>query len=186
MKTLLGSIAAWVLAIPFVALFLVFTAGPVLASLGMSFTDMRSTDTRTPFAVAFVGFFPRQIESALRHFRGAIVIRVFGLARGTSYSALLREHLPLSTRIKRGLYEEGVWTDSAFMRYADIGGLTWKGNDTLVIASRLKATARRLNVPGMHLGEVRQFLREKIGAHDIEMDAGPGIHLGTRDTRESV
>ena len=28
--------------------------------------------------------------------------------------------------------------------------------------------------------------REKIGAHDIEMDAGPGIHLGTRDTRESV
>jgi multiple sugar transport system permease protein len=50
------AIAAWVLAIPFVALFLVFTAGPVLASLGMSFTDMRSTDTRTPFAVAFVGF----------------------------------------------------------------------------------------------------------------------------------
>jgi len=34
--------------------------------------------------------------------------------------------------------------------------------------------------------QYRQFLREKIGAHDIEMDAGPGIHLGTRDTRESV
>jgi hypothetical protein len=43
-----------------------------------------------------------------------------------------------------------------------------------------------LNVPGIHIGEVRHFLREKIGAHDIEMDAGPGIHLGTRDTRESV
>ena len=43
------------LALPFMALFLVFTAGPVLASLGMSFTDMRSTDVRTPFGVNFVG-----------------------------------------------------------------------------------------------------------------------------------
>jgi len=49
------AIAAWVLALPFVALFLVFTAGPVLASLGMSFTDMRSTDIRSPLAVDFVG-----------------------------------------------------------------------------------------------------------------------------------
>jgi multiple sugar transport system permease protein len=49
------AIAAWVLALPFVVLFLVFTAGPVLASLGMSFTDMRSVDVRTPLAVQFVG-----------------------------------------------------------------------------------------------------------------------------------
>ena len=50
------AVAAWVLALPFMALFLVFTAGPVLASLGMSFTDMRSTDVRTPFGVNVVGF----------------------------------------------------------------------------------------------------------------------------------
>ena len=49
------AVAAWALALPFVALFLVFTAGPVLASLGMSFTDMRSTDVRNPLAVQFVG-----------------------------------------------------------------------------------------------------------------------------------
>jgi multiple sugar transport system permease protein len=49
------AVAAWVLALPFVALFLVFTAGPVLASLGMSFTDITRADIRTPFAVAFVG-----------------------------------------------------------------------------------------------------------------------------------
>ncbi|WP_307827870.1 sugar ABC transporter permease [Nocardioides sp. SYSU D00038] len=49
------AIAAWVLALPFVVLFLVFTAGPVLASLGMSFTDLRSTDVRDPFAVEVVG-----------------------------------------------------------------------------------------------------------------------------------
>jgi len=49
------AVAAWVLALPFVVLFLVFTAGPVLASLGMSFTDFRRADIRNPLAVEFVG-----------------------------------------------------------------------------------------------------------------------------------
>ena len=49
------AVAAWVLALPFMTLFVVFTAGPVLASLGMSFTDIRSSDMRSPFAVGFVG-----------------------------------------------------------------------------------------------------------------------------------
>jgi multiple sugar transport system permease protein len=49
------AIAAWVLALPFMALFLAFTAGPVLASLGMSFTDITRADVRTPFAVTFIG-----------------------------------------------------------------------------------------------------------------------------------
>jgi len=49
------AVAAWVLALPFVLLFLVFTAGPVLASLGMSFTDFRRADIRSPLAVEFAG-----------------------------------------------------------------------------------------------------------------------------------
>ena len=49
------AVAAWVLALPFVLLFVVFSLGPVLASLGMSFTDMRRTDIRDPFAVNPVG-----------------------------------------------------------------------------------------------------------------------------------
>ena len=32
-----------------------FTAGPVLAAFGMSFTDIRSTDLRSPLAVGVVG-----------------------------------------------------------------------------------------------------------------------------------
>ncbi|MDR7252637.1 multiple sugar transport system permease protein [Nocardioides sp. BE266] len=49
------AVAAWMLALPFVLLFVVFSLGPVLASLGMSFTDMRRTDIRNPFAVEPVG-----------------------------------------------------------------------------------------------------------------------------------
>jgi hypothetical protein len=110
---------------------------------------------------------------------------VFGEAMMFLYYGYL---LPLSTRISRGLYADGVWTDSGFMAYADIGGLTWKEGaaGTLVLASRLRAFARTLTVPGTSLGEVRRLLREKIGEHTIELDSGPGLHLGSRDTRESV
>ena len=116
-----------------------------------------------------------------------VVIRpltsVFGITMMFIYYGYL---LPLSTRIRRGIYEDGIWTDSGFMRYVDIGGLTWKNTDTLVLASRRKTLARRLLVPGGHLGEVRHLLREKIASHAIEFDEGAGLHLGTRDTRESV
>ncbi|MEE1652068.1 sugar ABC transporter permease [Brachybacterium sp. J144] len=47
--------AGLLLALPFVILFLTFTAWPVLQSMIMSFTDMRITDIRSPFAVEFVG-----------------------------------------------------------------------------------------------------------------------------------
>lgn len=43
------------------------------------------------FDVAIVGFFPTQIKSAVRHFKGAIVLRVFGLSKGYSYSQLFYE-----------------------------------------------------------------------------------------------
>lgn len=48
--------AAWLLALPFVVLFLIFTAWPVLQSVFMSMTDTSRRDLRTPFAVEFVGF----------------------------------------------------------------------------------------------------------------------------------
>lgn len=47
--------AAWVLALPFVVLFAVFTAWPLLQSLFMSFTDTKFRDLRTPFAVNIIG-----------------------------------------------------------------------------------------------------------------------------------
>ena len=48
-------VAGYLFALPFLALFLVFTIGPVIASFLMSFTDLRSSDVRNPLAVALVG-----------------------------------------------------------------------------------------------------------------------------------
>jgi multiple sugar transport system permease protein len=49
------ALIGWSFALPFVALFTVFMAGPILASFLTSFTDMRVTDIRTPSEVDFVG-----------------------------------------------------------------------------------------------------------------------------------
>ena len=50
------NLVGWSFALPFVLLFVVFMAGPILVSLITSFTDLRSTDIRSPFGVNFVGF----------------------------------------------------------------------------------------------------------------------------------
>jgi hypothetical protein len=112
--------------------------------------------------------------------------RAFGVLMMFVYYGYM---LPLSTRIARGLYADGVWTDTGFMPYRHIGGFSWReeGDRTvLLVISRLKMLSRRLDVPGPFLGQVRRLLRDKISSHAIEMDSGPGLHLGDRDARDSV
>jgi hypothetical protein len=97
--------------------------------------------------------------------------------------------LPLTTRIARGFYTDGIWSDTGFMPYTQIGGLSWQQQgeaSTLIVISRLQTLARRLEVPGQRLGEVRHLLREKIADHAIAFDGGPGLHLGGRDARDDV
>jgi multiple sugar transport system permease protein len=49
------ALAGYAFSLPFLLLFAVFTVGPVVASLGMSFTDLRSADVSNPLAVEPVG-----------------------------------------------------------------------------------------------------------------------------------
>jgi hypothetical protein len=94
---------------------------------------------------------------------------------------------PLSTRIARGFYQDGVWSDTGFMRWAQISAVAWKeeGGVTLILISRLRSLARRLQVPGDLYGEARRVLRDKVKAHDIDF-GGSGLDLGAGNKSDRV
>jgi hypothetical protein len=96
--------------------------------------------------------------------------------------------VPLRQRIGRGFYEEGIWADSGFVPYNEVGGISWRESEhavSLVLISRLRNLARRLAVPLEHYGAARRLLRDKIGDHEIHF-SGTGLDLGGRDERDEA
>ncbi len=96
--------------------------------------------------------------------------------------------VPLSRRIGRGFYRDGIWADSSFIPYREVGGLTWREGEhavALVVISRARNLARRLAVPLEHYGAARRLLRDKIGEHEIQF-AGTGLELGGHDERDDA
>jgi hypothetical protein len=123
-----------------------------------------------------------------------VALKIFALGRNPSQ--LLGEIMmfiyygyafPLSTRIARGFYRDGVWSDGGFMRWGQISAVSWKeqGPLTLVLISHFRGIARRLEVPQHLYGEVRRLLRDRIKTHDIHM-GGAGIDLGSRSEVDAV
>jgi hypothetical protein len=112
---------------------------------------------------------------------------------GESMMLLYYGHLvPLSLRIGRGFYRDGVWMDDGFMSYEKIGGLSWRDEEegqssqiTLLAIPRMKQLARKLIVPHEHYGEARRLLRDKIATFDIHF-AGKALDLGAHDERDDV
>jgi hypothetical protein len=95
---------------------------------------------------------------------------------------------PLNARIRRGFYQDGIWADTDFIRYDEVGGISWREGEqqvTLIIISRLRNLARRLVVPGDKYGAARRLLRDKIREHAIRL-VGSGLDLGGHDQREDV
>jgi hypothetical protein len=95
--------------------------------------------------------------------------------------------VPLSLKIGRGFYKDGIWADGGFVPYSRIGGLTWREGEqlTLVMIYRMGDFARRLVVPEMYYGAARRLLRDKIAAHDIHFTGKP-LDLGLHDERDDV
>ena len=96
--------------------------------------------------------------------------------------------MPLSRRIGRGFYEDGIWADQAFIPYQEVGGISWREGEhavALVIISRLRNLERRLTVPGDKYGAARRLLRDKIGDHAIQFH-GTGLDLGAHDERDEA
>lgn len=94
---------------------------------------------------------------------------------------------PPATRIARGFYQDGVWSDTGFMPWAEISAVSWRdeGSVTLMLVSHGKSIARRLEVPGPQYGEARRVLLDRVKAHDIHI-GGAGLNLGTRQEGDSI
>jgi hypothetical protein len=96
--------------------------------------------------------------------------------------------VPLSRRIGRGFYQDGIWADSTFIPYSEVGGISWREGEhsvSLIVISRLRHLARKLAVPLEHYGAARRVLRDKIGEHEIHF-FGTGLDLGAHDERDEA
>ena len=95
--------------------------------------------------------------------------------------------LPLSLKIGRGFYEDGIWVEGGFIPYSHIGGLRWREEEqlTLVVVYRMRTFARRLIVPETYYGAARRLLRDKMSTHDIQFPEKP-LDLGAHDERDDV
>jgi hypothetical protein len=95
---------------------------------------------------------------------------------------------PMSLTIGRGFYEDGIWAETSFIPYNEVGGISWREGEhqaTLIVISRLRNLARRLTVPGDKYGAARRLLRDKIGEHTIHFN-GTGLDLGAADERDRI
>jgi len=111
-------------------------------------------------------------------------VRVFGESMMLVYYGYA---MPLSLKIGRGFYEDGIWSDAGFVKYSSIGGLAWREGEqlTLVLLDRVRAFGRKLTVPRGCYGAARRLLRDKIAAHDIHF-TGQSLDLGVHDERDDV
>lgn len=106
--------AGWILTLPFLLLFLVFTAWPVIQSVFFSFTDMRNRDLRTPFSVDFVGFDQYANAFADPIFRKAALNTAYFVLVGVPLTLMvaLAAAVALNTGITklRGIFRLGFYT----------------------------------------------------------------------------
>ncbi|BCJ65801.1 carbohydrate ABC transporter permease [Polymorphospora rubra] len=164
------AVTGWAFATPFTALFLVFMALPVVASLAMSVTDLRSTDLRNPLAVNFVG-----LDNYTRLFGDELFVRsaantlvfvvvgvpltmVLALAAASAlnsglirFRALFRVgfYLPVVTSIVaiavvwRFLLDPEAGLVNNLLRLVGVDGPAWLGNTDTALPSLIVMAAWR-------------------------------------------
>jgi multiple sugar transport system permease protein len=162
--------AGWGFVSPFAMLFLLFLVGPVLASLAMSFTDIRFTDIRNPLAVEPVGvanylrllddevFVRAAWNTALVVLLGLPLTVVLGLAVALGvnsglvrFKALFRVgyYLPVVTSIVaiavvwRFVYQRDYGLLNALLGLFGIAGPNWLASTTLALPALIVMIAWR-------------------------------------------
>lgn len=78
------------------------------------------------FDIAVIGFFPQQISSSSKNFKGSIVLRVFGLAKGYSYTQILSDELGLTILNKLRVLGERFWFGAGYEHLKDEEGQLFK------------------------------------------------------------
>lgn len=114
-QTLVG----WLFIAPFAAIFLAFTAVPIAASLGMSLSDIHSTDLQNPFSVDFTGLANYATLFGDARFRQAILNTLYFVVIGVPltmgigfFLALILNHgIRRFRNTFRGLYYAPVVTN---------------------------------------------------------------------------
>jgi multiple sugar transport system permease protein len=164
------ALTGWAFSAPYTVLFLVFMAVPVVVSLVMSFTDLRSTDLRNPFAVNFVGidnytklfsddlFLRSSLNTLVFVVIGVPLTIVLALAAATALnSSLLRFralfrvgfYLPVVTSIVaiavvwRFLLDPEVGLVNNLLRVVGIDGPSWLFDTKLALPSLILMAAWR-------------------------------------------
>lgn len=156
------ALTGWAFAAPFTVLFGLFMALPVVASLVMSLTDLRSTDLRTPLSVDFVGlenyarllsddlFRRAALNTGLFVLVGVPLTMVLGLAAASALnSGLVRLrglfrvgfYLPVVTSIVaiaviwRLVLDPEAGLVNGFLRLVGVDGPDWLGDSGLALPS---------------------------------------------------
>jgi len=94
---------------------------------------------------------------------------VFGLAVMAAYFLLM---VPLATRIRLGLYRDGVWADAGFLRWAEVARIAFRETPdiVLILLPRRGTRSFYLPVPPAEYGAVRKLLAEKARAGALSLE----------------
>ncbi|MCM6762963.1 sugar ABC transporter permease [Rathayibacter sp. ZW T2_19] len=96
-----ATVVAYLFALPFLASFAVFMVFPLLASLGMSFTDFTNRDIATPFGVDFVGLEQFTTLLSTPRFLRSLVNTVYFVAVGIPLTMIIA--LALAVALNSGI-----------------------------------------------------------------------------------
>ncbi|SCF15127.1 carbohydrate ABC transporter membrane protein 1, CUT1 family [Micromonospora viridifaciens] len=163
-------VAGWGFALPFLLVFAVFMAGPVLASFAMSLTDLRSADLRDPLGVDPVGldnyvrllgddtFRQAAVNTAYFVLVGIPLTMVLGLAAAVGLDAGITRfrtffrvgyYLPVVTSIVaiavvwRFLLEPDSGLVNTLLGYVGIDGPSWLTDPTTAMPALIVMAAWR-------------------------------------------
>jgi len=102
---------------------------------------------------------------------GRPLLHLWGQYATAAYFILM---VPLSARIRLGLYRDGIWADTGFLPYARIGRMAFREGPeiVLILLQRGAARAFRLSVPPEEYGAVRKVIEEKIRQRVVNVEAG--------------